>query len=94
MEKKELNMDENENGSSGVYYVPSFYQKRYVRIQGRELSYRTGKPKGIFAMAWRMIYDGVFSEQEAEEFKRIDQWFKENLPEPDEYKEQVCCRKR
>ena len=55
---------------------------KYVRIQGRELSYVTQYPKGIFAMCWRMIYDGVMSEQDAEVFKNINEWFEENLPEP------------
>lgn len=59
--------------------------KKYVRIQGREISYRTGKPKGIFAMCWRMIYDGIFSKEDAEIFKKIDNWFNDNLPEPELY---------
>ena len=28
---------------------------KYMRIQGRELSYITQYPKGIFAMCWRMV---------------------------------------
>lgn len=59
--------------------------KKYVRIQGREISYRTGKPKGIFAMCWRMLYDGVFSTEDAQKFKTVEIWFKENLPEPNLY---------
>ena len=55
---------------------------KYMRIQGRELSYVTKYPKGIFAMCWRMLYDGVMSEQDAELFKGINEWFEENLPEP------------
>jgi len=55
---------------------------KYMRIQGRELSYVTQYPKGIFGMCWRMIYDGVMSEQDAELFKAINAWFEENLPEP------------
>lgn len=55
---------------------------KYVRIQGRELSYVTKSPKGIFAMCWRMIYDGVMEEQDAQDFKDMNQWFVENLPEP------------
>lgn len=55
---------------------------KYVRIQGRELSYVTQYPKGIFAMCWRMIYDGVMSEEDTEVFKNINEWFEENLPEP------------
>ena len=55
---------------------------KYMRIQGRELSYVTQYPKGIFGMCWRMIYDGVMSEQDAELFKAVNAWFEENLPEP------------
>ena len=55
---------------------------KYMRIQGRELSYVTQYPKGIFGMCWRMVYDGVMEEQDAELFKRIDAWFVEHLPEP------------
>ncbi|MBO5283379.1 MAG: hypothetical protein J6B43_09680 [Lachnospiraceae bacterium] len=55
---------------------------KYVRIQGRELSYITKAPKGVFAMCWRMIYDGVMSEEDGEIFKETEKWFVENLPEP------------
>ena len=54
----------------------------YMRIQGRELSYVTQYPKGIFGMCWRMIYDGIMQEEDAEIFRGIDRWFVENLPEP------------
>lgn len=54
----------------------------YVRIQGRELSYITKAPKGIFGMCWRMIYDGIMSEEDAAIFKETERWFVENLPEP------------
>ncbi len=56
---------------------------RYMRIQGRELSYVTKYPKGIFAMCWRMIYDGVMSEEDAKLFEEINEWFEENLPNPE-----------
>ena len=55
---------------------------KYMRIQGRELSYVTKYPKGIFGMCWRMVYDGVMEEQDAEVFRNIDRWFVANLPEP------------
>ena len=54
----------------------------YVRIQGRELSYITKAPKGVFGMCWRMIYDGIMSEEDAAIFRETEQWFVENLPEP------------
>lgn len=54
----------------------------YIRIQGRELSYVTKQPKGIFGMCWRLIYDGVMDEADTELFKNISRWFEENLPVP------------
>lgn len=56
---------------------------KYVRIQGREESYITKYPKGIFSMCWRLIYDGVMNEEDENIFREIDDWFKENLPEPE-----------
>lgn len=56
---------------------------KYMRIQGRETSWITKYPKGIFGMCWRMIMDGVMSAEDEEIFRGIDQWFKENLPEPE-----------
>lgn len=56
---------------------------KYMRIQGRELSFVTKRPKGIFAMCWRMIYDGLMEQEDAELFKRMNQWFEENLPNPE-----------
>lgn len=55
---------------------------KYMRIQGRELSYVTQYPKGIFGMCWRMVYDGVMEEADAQAFREIDRWFVANLPEP------------
>lgn len=58
-------------------------QYRYMRIQGRENSYVTQYPKGIFSMCWRLIQDGVMSKEDEDTFCEIDRWFKENLPEPE-----------
>lgn len=55
---------------------------KYVRIQGRECSYVTKYPKGIFGMCWRMIYDGVMTDEDEEVFKETELWFKDNLSEP------------
>lgn len=57
-------------------------QFKYMRIQGRENSWITKYPKGIFSMCWRMIMDGIMTKEDEELFRNIDQWFKENLPEP------------
>lgn len=56
---------------------------KYMRIQGRETSWITKYPKGIFSMCWRMIQDGVMSKEDEEIFCNIDQWFKRRLPEPE-----------
>ena len=61
---------------------------KYVRIHGRENSYMTKYPKGIFALCWNLIRDGVLTEEEKNLFISIDDWFKENLPEPEPCKNQ------
>ena len=61
--------------------------KKYMRIQGRELAYRTGKPVGLFVLNWRRIRDGVYSKEDSELFDLTEKWFKENLPEPPFYGE-------
>ena len=56
---------------------------KYMRIQGREDSYITTYPKGIFSLCWNLIKDGILTEEEKSLFISIDDWFKENLPEPE-----------
>ena len=56
---------------------------KYMRIQGRETSWITKYPKGIFGMCWRMIMDGMMSKEDEALFRNIDEWFRENLPEPE-----------
>jgi len=56
---------------------------KYVRIQGRENSYITKYPKGVFSLCWNLIKDEVLTEEEKNMFISIDNWFKENLPEPE-----------
>ena len=56
---------------------------RYMRIQGREDSWITKYPKGIFSMCWRMISDGIMSPEDERTFREIEDWFRKNLPEPD-----------
>ena len=55
---------------------------RYMRIQGRENSYITKYPKGIFSLCWNMIKEEKLTDEEKELFISIDNWFKDNLPEP------------
>lgn len=58
-------------------------QFKYMRIQGRENSWITKYPKGIFGICWRMIMDEAMTKEDEELFRNIDQWFKDNLPEPE-----------
>ena len=37
---------------------------RYMRIQGREDSWITKYPKGIFGMCWRLIMEGVMEPED------------------------------
>ena len=55
---------------------------KYMRIQGRETSYITKYPKGIFSLCWNLIRDEQLTNEEKELFISIDDWFKDNLPEP------------
>ena len=56
---------------------------KYMRIQGRESSYITKYPKGIFSLCWNLIRDKALTKEEEYLFISIDEWFKENLPEPE-----------
>ena len=59
--------------------------KKYMRIQGEELAYKTKKPVGIFVLTWRRVRDGIYSEEDKNTYLAVDKWFKENLPEPPFY---------
>lgn len=54
-----------------------------MRIQGREESYITKYPKGVFSLCWNLIIDELLTDEEKELFISIDEWFKINLPEPE-----------
>ena len=56
---------------------------RYMRIQGREDSYITQYPKGVFSLCWNLIRDKVMTEEEEKLFIAVDGWFKDHLPEPE-----------
>ena len=56
---------------------------KYMRIQGRENSYITKYPKGIFSLCWNLIKEDKFTDEEKELFINIDNCFKDNLPEPE-----------
>lgn len=58
---------------------------KYMRIQGREIAYRTQKPVGVFILNWRRIRDGVYSKEDAELYDNTHKWFLENLPQPPFY---------
>ena len=56
---------------------------KYMRIQGREDSYVTKYPKGVFSLCWNLIRDKRLTEEEEKLFISIDEWFKNCLPEPE-----------
>lgn len=56
---------------------------KYMRIQGRENSYITKYPKGIFSLCWNLVNDKKLTDEEKDLFISIDKWFKDNLPEPE-----------
>ena len=56
---------------------------KYMRIQGRENSYVTKYPKGVFSLCWNLIRDKRLTPEEEQLFLSVDDWFKENLPEPE-----------
>jgi hypothetical protein len=59
---------------------------KYVRIQSREIAYRTGKPCGIFTAVHRLQRDGKLTEEEKAVYYDIDQvWFQAKLPNPPFY---------
>ena len=62
-----------------------FNKKKYMRIQGEELAYKTKKPVGVFVLTWRRVRDGIYSEEDKNTYLEVDKWFKENLPEPPFY---------
>lgn len=59
--------------------------KKYMRIQGEELAYKTKKPVGVFVLTWRRVRDGIYSEEDKNIYLEVDKWFKDNFPEPPFY---------
>lgn len=67
--------------------MPEMKPPKYMRIQGREIAYRTQKPVGVFVLNWRRIRDGVYSSGDAALYDETHKWFLEHLPEPPFYGE-------
>ncbi len=61
--------------------------KKYMRIQGHEYSYGTGKPTGVFSLCIRRVDNGIFSKEDAKIFNDTNQWFKDNLVQPPFYEQ-------
>ena len=57
----------------------------YIRYQGTRNSGKTGKPGGIFAVAWHIKQKGCLAPREIEEIQQIENWFEDNLPNPPFY---------
>ena len=71
-----------------IYFAQNYDKEakmeyKYVRIQGRENSYVTKYPKGVFSLCWNLIRDEKLTSEEKELFISIDNWFKGHLPEPE-----------
>ena len=66
---------------------------KYVRIQGKELAQNTMFAKGVFSMCWQLIQRDIMTQEDAELFREIDDWFAHNLPWPPQCKnrEPVDC---
>ncbi len=58
---------------------------KYMRIQGREIAYRTKKPVGIFILNFRRVRDGIYTEEDIKIYHDTHQWFLDNLPIPPFY---------
>ena len=56
---------------------------QYMRIQGRDNSYVTGYPKGIFSLCWNLVNAKVMTAEEEALFISLNEWFKAELPEPE-----------
>jgi hypothetical protein len=63
------------------------FDMKYLRIQGRDVAYRTGKPVGVFAAGWRLIRSGTLDADDERQFREIEKWFVDNLPEPPFYED-------
>ena len=50
--------------------------KKYMRIQGEELAYKTKKPVGVFVLTWRRLKDGIYSEEDKNTYLEVDKCFK------------------
>ena len=46
--------------------------KKYMRIQGEELEYKTKKPVGVFVLTWRRVRDGIYSEEDKNTYLAVD----------------------
>ncbi|MBQ7298288.1 MAG: hypothetical protein IJY35_11195 [Clostridia bacterium] len=58
---------------------------KYVRIQGREIAWKTQKPVGIFILNWQRIRDNIFTPEDVQIYNDTHAWFLEHLPEPPFY---------
>lgn len=66
---------------------------KYVRIQGRHLVENTLTGKGVFGLCMELIRNETMGKEDADLYMEIDSWFAENLPWPENCKNQesVVC---
>ena len=60
---------------------------KYKRIQVGYNAYSTGRPAGIFSACHHLRRNGKLALHEDQLFERIDLWFKQNLVEPQFYRD-------
>ena len=68
-------------------------QYKYVRIQGRNLVANTLTGKGVFSLCMDLVRNKTMEQEDEDLFLEIDSWFAENLPWPEQCKNQesVVC---
>lgn len=68
-------------------------QYKYVRIQGRDLVINTLTGKGVFGLCMDLVRSKKMEQEDEDLYWEIDSWFAENLPWPQQCKEQqsVVC---
>lgn len=66
---------------------------KYVRIQGRDLVINTLTGKGVFGLCMDLIRNKKMEQEDEDLYMEIDSWFAENLPWPEQCKNQesVVC---
>lgn len=57
-------------------FINAIKNKKYMRIQGEKLAYKTKKTAGVFVLTWRIVRDGIYSLEDKNTYLAINEWFK------------------